>query len=503
MSFKEKYLKYKNKYLSLKNKIEQIGGNQYLYDAFMRKDYTMVKRLLIFNYPPIDFNFTTGDFRITSIFDMAIESGDSDIVGRLLDLDTKKSIDIDRKDENGNNYLMKAINKKNYNIINIILKERNPRTDLQDKNGDTIIALAAKTQDPAILKLLQDYQNWRITTDMAIDPVPVPVPIQPIVPASIRTSIADLKIKPILIKKGKLNPYIPDEVRPITEREENKLITALSKDYGKGLEDPPNPFQKILDYISKEKADEKVLIIDGESLLGEFHYDIRGTSGNFYISGRYTLYTKDDPGFPGGIDYEFNPLLLFINYCIRQGSHFKLIFVCKDIMRFKVLMDDYNNPTNKLNIKRWNHHNGQPIADITVDISELKAAALHITIDIIHTSAEDSYEPWYPKVLKSYDDCLIIGLFEYFYSKGKNVMVYTRDKQIINDFDSERTVLLPFTVSVNLKKPFLFNPKKEPGFTALKTPNEITNQILRFNIASITPNIFDVPLLTSYITSLP
>jgi len=460
MSFKEKYLKYKKKYLLLKNKIKQIGGNRELYMAVFNNDTARVHEIvhrmqLDDDSVGIDYNYVFPMDALNKIphktmINLAIENQNYIIIELLLN---SGYIYINNKDENGNTYFMNAILTGNISIINLILRF-NPDLEITNNNGDTALILATRMNNIQLMSYLQSYYESLMQIDEA--PFVYEEPDVDMLYYNLPREIIDLinnftRTIPLLISRGNR--------RLINDREANYLIESVKKDFKKSGAISTanvsaivvNPLTKIFDDLSKPIERKPTLIIDGENALGEFNY----SNGNFYTQGRYRYFEKN------GIFYEVNILLLFINFCITNRFG-KLIIVCKNENFFKKLVNEYIQGNI---IIRRRRNNGAQLPDLIINTNNIKEKiGFDFTIDIIHVTATGSMNPSYPKDLKSYDDCLILGLIIKYSINNNQVYYYTKDKQMLYDFYIEKEILLPFLVTINNQNTFLFQPHLEPLF---------------------------------------
>ena len=485
MSFKEKYIKYKNKYLLLKKKNQQKGGSHELYMAVVENNSNQVNEILqrmdIDGAERIDLNYKPPqDFRDhKDMLNTAISNNNYEIVRNLLE---HGIIDINNTDRNKNTYLMNAVIQGNILIIKLVLRYQNKYdAGFTNKDGNTAIMLATSSGRADILRLLADYQTdiMAIEYEYVPEHIPVPVPVAAprygMIPANISRRIDSFRRNPILIAIN--------NIRTIDEQEVRNLSAAVLQDYNSGATIMENPIIDITTRMSGKVTDKPILIIDGENLLGEFLPIITGGVGSFYRSNRFRRYTID------GIDYEINPLLLFINYCASKKIYSKLIIICKDDRTFQRLLEEYNNVANTVTLRTW--RGGAAPVMRRFDISEIKRRALDLSIDIIHVSAHNSMLGAYPKELRSYDDCLLIAFFFHCQRNKINADVYSRDRRMITDFYTEKNHLLPFTVGINNNpQRLLFDQTKEIIFTTQYNQAQTQVQIDTFNRSNITLPIY-------------
>jgi hypothetical protein len=218
----------------------------------------------------------------------------------------------------------------------------------------------------------------------------------------------------------------------ISENCRNNLISSVKEDYKNKIDYiiPEYPIKMIFSNI--HLPEDKTLFIDGEN--AEYHPSLR-SSPNIYN--------------------------VFISWCIKHNYN-KLIIICK-------------------NPKYWKNIDNTSIRDTNIDIYIIHTSAIgsiprriNQRITINKDMIDDPNSQYcYPHDLRSYDDCLLIGLLlENLNNNLKNIKFYTRDKQMFNDYLRERTIILPFTVSIykyhlnnfeNNKK-YLFQPHTEEIF---------------------------------------
>ena len=54
----------------------------------------------------------------------------------------------------------------------------------------------------------------------------------------------------------------------------------------------------------------------------------------------------------------------------------------------------------------------------------------------------------YPKSTRSFDDCTFVLIFKYLRPMFRNTIYFSDDKKLFNDFNSERTLLLPYNITI-------------------------------------------------------
>jgi len=450
MDFKEKYLKYKNKYLILKNIIKQKGGNQKIYNFVSSNMTEAFMESTEMNDSEIDYSYVP-DAISETMLTLAINNSNYDICRRLLDSEKFDINTYDKNDKTHNTYFMNAIIKGNLHIINLFL---NYGPDLKITNmwGYNVIILAANS--PNVLRLLQSYREslMDIETEpltefkmMDIDEKTDIIDVPESVKQLINSFITEPKLRfpdksdlrGIRIKNMKINPEYANHLKQCVYQDYNSFDI--------GRLNIINPINNIIEKIKIYEG--KILIVDGENVINTFNTN----RGHFYESLDFNFYKIN------GKDYEFNILLLFFLYCKNNG-YSNIIIVCKNDSAFKSLLKEFDSGIIKL--RTW--VNNIEKESVKINVSSIKTD-FGISLDIIYVTASCTTNRDHPKDLKSYDDCLALGLLRAYLILRKNAYIYTRDIKMLYDYYIEKEILLPFKVTFN-DTSFLFEPLLEPLF---------------------------------------
>jgi len=85
----------------------------------------------------------------------------------------------------------------------------------------------------------------------------------------------------------------------------------------------------------------------------------------------------------------------------------------------------------------------------------------------------------YPKSTRSFDDCTFVLIFKYLWPLFPNTIYFSDDKRLFNDFNTERTLLLPYNITIisseynNIINKAIINPIEDEFYNTDLTPAQL------------------------------